>query len=236
MDIKSFLKYLLLVFVFVFGVQVLSYFEENSDVTTTLQVYNPTNDTIPVYLTLNPNGKDWVQNVNGIFDIISNDTLQGMFLLPPKTLVEYDSQKAISGNISFFYAPLNCPFPAPTLYEFCLNNSNTISKAQETCDISCVFGVSSIGSISFSGGGVWNSGGNDTITYIKNDSLYKNTGLKGVYPYGCTTCTGRSGMVDCENKQRYENVNKNSICNIQRDANNSGGIVKITYIRSLYKN
>ena len=200
---------------------------------TTLQVFNPTNDTIITYLTIDNNGSSWITNVNGIFGIKSSNNLQGKFILLPNELVSYTSQKPFSGNISFNNPPLNCPFPAPTLYEFTLNNYGIITKAQETIDISCVYGVTTIGQFTLSNGGVWNSGQNDTIKTIKNNLLYKNTGVAGVYPYGCTTCTGRSGMVDCSNKKTYENTNTKNICNVQRDARNSGGIVKITYLKSI---
>ncbi len=200
---------------------------------TSIQVYNSTEDTIVAYLTLNDNGDDWKCDVNGIFGIKSKNKLQGAFRMLPKQKMVYTPNLPIAGNISFLHPPLNCPFPAPTLYEFTLNNYLTTSKAQETIDISCVFGVTTLGSISLIGGGTWNSGQNDTIRIVKNDSLYKNTGLKGVYPYGCTTCTGRQGMLDCENKKKYENVNTKSICNVQRDASKSGGIVRITYISNL---
>lgn len=198
---------------------------------TTINVENLSNDTITAYLTIDDNGSSWVSNVNGIFGIESNNNLQGSFIIVPQQKFSYTSNKPFSGNISFNNPPLNCPYPAPTLFEFTLNNYGTISKAQETTDISCVFGVTSIGSISYSGGGIWSSGQNDTIYKIQNDSIYKNTGLKGVYPYGCTTCTGREGMVNCNNKKTYEKVNKKAICNIQRNASKSGGQVNISYIK-----
>lgn len=199
--------------------------------TTSIIVHNSSKDTITAYLTLNNNGDNWVSNVNGIFGITSTNNFQGSFTLLPGESKTYKSLKPIAGNISFNNPPLNCPFPAPTLYEFTLNNYGTIAKAQETFDISCVYGVTSIGSISVSGGGVWNSGQNDTITKVQNDTLYANTGRPGVYPYGCTTCTGRSGMVDCSNKQKYENTNTKGICNVQRNAKASGGSIKISFIK-----
>ena len=203
----------------------------NSKDFTTIQIENLSDNTITAYLTLNDNDASWVSDVNGIFGIKSDEKLQGGVILIPKQILSYTSDKPIAGNISFNDLPLNCPYPAPTLFEFTLNNYGTITKAQETTDISCVYGVTSIGKITYSGGGIWNSGQNDTIRKIQNGSIYKNTGLKGVYPYGCTTCTGRDGMVDCNNKKRYEKVNKKAICNIQRDASESGGNVKISYIR-----
>lgn len=198
---------------------------------TTLKIENLSKDTITAYLTLDDNGKDWISDVNGIFGITSDEKLQGGVILAPNQVLSYTSDKPIAGNISFNQLPLNCPFPAPTLFEFTLNNHGTVNKAQETSDISCVYGVTSIGKITFSGGGVWNSGQNDTVYTIQNDVLYKNTGLKGVYPYGCTTCTGRSGMISCSNKKKYEKVNKKSICNIQRDASKNGGYIKISFIK-----
>lgn len=203
---------------------------KNNKNLTTLQVSNPTSDTVIVYLTLDENGSDWVEDVNGIFGIVSNKKSQGAFILLPKKTVSYKSKKPFSGNISFFDAPINCPFPSPTLYEFCLNNYKTIKDAQETVDISCVYGVTTIGSFTLEGGGIWNSGQNDTIKHIQNDLLYKNTGKAGIFPYGCTTCIGREGMLKCSNQKKYEKVNLKNICTVQRDSKNSGGTVTITYI------
>lgn len=200
---------------------------------TTLQVFNPTKDTITVYLTLNANDSNWVTNVNGIFGIKSSNNLQGFFVLLPNKKVSYTSKKPIGGNISFNNPPLNCPFPAPTLYEFTLNNYGTVDKAQETVDISCVYGVTTIGKFTLFNGGYWNSGQNDTIKTIQNKTMRNNTGISGVYPYGCTTCTGSSGMVNCGNKVPYDQPNTKPICNVQRPSKNNGGIVLITYLETL---
>lgn len=199
---------------------------------TQLQIKNGSStDTVTVYLTLS-GGADFVSDVNGIFGIKSDNKLQGSFQLNPNDSLSYacPSDKAISGNISFWNPPLNCPYAGTTLYEFTLNNSGTVEKAQETVDISCVAGVTSIGSISFSGGGNWTDNvNNDSVTYIRNKELYQNTGLSGVFPYGCTNCTNTQGAPDCTGHPDYATPNTNKLCNVQRNAEQSGGKVTITY-------
>jgi hypothetical protein len=200
---------------------------------TTLSVANTNqNDTVLVYLTINAS-EGYVSDVNGIFGITSDNKTQGSFYLNPNDTLTYScpKDKAISGNISFWSPPLNCPYVGTTLYEFALNNEKIAVNSQETVDISCVAGVSSFGSISMSGGGDWTDNFNKApITLIENDSLYKNTGISGVFPFGCTNCVNQEGAPDCEGRPAYATPNVNNICNVQRNAKNSGGTVVISYI------
>lgn len=207
----------------------------DSKSTTVLTVKNQNpNDTVEVYLTLN-GGDGYVSDVNGIFGITSSNDTQGSFYLLPKDSVTYTAPvgKAFSGNISFWSPPLNCPFEGTTLFEFTLNNSLIDSNSQETIDISCVAGVTCIGSFDLNGGGAWgdNYQSND-IKHFQNDSLYHNTGISGVFPYGCTNCINTEGAPVCNNSpSQFANPNLNKICNVQRNAKNSGGNVIISYIR-----
>jgi len=196
---------------------------------TLLRIKNSNPDTALVYLTLG-GGAGWVSNVNGIFGIVSTNLLQGSFKLAPNDSLDYSTPDslAIMGNISFAYAPVNCPVGI-TLYEFTLNNAGTVNMAQETIEISCVAGVSSLGRFTLYGGGTWEANQNYmNVTTIYNDSMGKNTGLVGVYPYGCTNCTNTAGMPTCITNP--ETPQTQNICNISRNANNSGGIVKIEFL------
>lgn len=198
---------------------------------TTLEIHNESQtDTVLVYLTISP-GKGFVSDVNGIFGISSTKKTQGAFYLDPGATVKYEyAGLAISGNISFWQAPVNCPYPGITLYEFTLNNKGTVKKAQETFDISCVAGVTTLGSITGKGGGAWTNGRGDTVVTVQNGPLYTNTGLSGVFPYGCTGCIDTSGATKCKGSAAFAKPNKHNICNISRDASLSGGSVRITYI------
>ena len=195
--------------------------------TTLLRIKNSNPDTVLVYLTLS-GGKGWVSDVNGIFGIVSTyNNLQGSFMLAPNDSLDYTTPDSLglSGNISFGYAPVNCPVGI-TVYEFTLNNAGTVKYAQETAEISCVAGVNSLGKITlYEGGGKWEANPNYMdVREIHNDSIGKNSGLVGVFPYGCTNCTDTAGKPDCVTNP--EKPQSQSICNISRDANKSGGAVK----------
>lgn len=186
-------------------------------------------DTVLVYLTL---GKKtgFKANVNGIFGI-KNDInhLQGSFYLAPKDSVVYADPKGvpIQGNISFLVAPDNC-VPV-TLYEFCLNNEGTILNAQETVDISCMSGVNTYGSIDIIGGGNFTDNyKNSNVRSIKNQNIYKNNNISGVYPFGCPYCVNNKDMPSCITNPSIPN--EHNICQIQRNSKSNGGIIRINYI------
>jgi hypothetical protein len=205
--------------------------------TTGLEITNTSRtDTVLVYLTLNSTSK-FVNNVNGIFGITSTDTLQGNFYLDPLKTVSYTSTKPLSGNVSFHQPPTNCPYIGTTLYEFTLNNAGTVSKAQETVDISCVAGVSSRGQILLTKGAEWTDNVDKTpIKTIENLSLYHNTGISGVFPFGCTNCINTKGTPKCKATPTFATPNTKNLCNVQRSADSSGGIVRITYIEEVSSN
>jgi len=205
-----------------------------ADSTTTIVKVKNTNanDTVLVYLTIG-DGSGYVTDVNGVFGIKSSNKLQGSFYLNPGDSVSYvcPKDKGISGNISFWNPPVNCPYPGITLYEFTINNKGTVVNAQETVDISCVAGVTSIGIIELSGGGNWTDNhGNDSVTFFQNNTLGGNTNISGVFPYGCTNCVNQGGAPDCTGHPPYSTPCTKNICNVQRNANNSGGTVTISYI------
>jgi len=201
---------------------------------TTVQITNSNSDSVLVFLRLGVADTSWVHDVNGIFGIYSSVTTQGSFWLQHNDTLSYTSAKPIQGNISFWHEPNNCPYPdsAITLYEFTLNNLGTVTNAQETVDISCVAGVSSIGSITMQDNGQWTDNFHSyPITKIQNLTLYNNSNIPGVFPYGCTNCVNHDGAPDCEGHPKYAKKNTHNICNVQRNATKSGGIVTITYIR-----
>lgn len=193
--------------------------------TTTVTVKNSSDTTITVFLTLGGTSK-WVQNVNGIFGITGSGS-QGSFILNPGDSSVYTPKKPIQGNISFAYPPINCPVGI-TLYEFCLNNYGTVKDAQETVEISCVAGVSSVGRFTLMGGTAWSATTlYPTVTTFSNSTMGNNTNLVGVYPYGCTNCTNTAGMPTCiTTADTPDSVN---ICNVQRFAKGSGGNVRIEF-------
>ena len=200
---------------------------------TTLKVKNSSASDVQVWLTLG-NVDGFVTDVNGIFGITGTG-LQGSFTLKASEELEYTSEKGISGNLSFGTAPINCPtgtYPnGVNIFEFCLNNSSQAGSPQETIDISAVAGVHSLLKATLSGGGTWNAGTAHTeIASFENAELYSNTGLVGVFPYGCDNCTSSDNPPSCPGHPAYETPQSEPICNIQRDATNSGGTVTVEFI------
>lgn len=205
---------------------------------TTLIVENKNKHPIDVYLSLgavpDKDTSKWIQNVHGIFGI-TQFGVSGKFTLQPNEKLKYTppAQKALQGNICFGRKPINCP-SGTTLVEFCINNQFTVNDAQETCEISCVAGVSFLTSVEFKGGGVWSANltGLDTIKMIHNDLIGRNSGLPGVYPYGCDNCTASFNPPKCT-KGKNEKPQKQAICNIQRNALNGGGYLKINFWKKI---
>ncbi len=203
---------------------------------TTLKVKNSSANDVEVWLTLG-NVDGFIIDVNGIFGITGSG-LQGSFTLHAGEELEYIPENGISGNLSFGTAPINCPtteFPhGVNIFEFCLNNESQSGSPQETIDISAVAGVNSLLKATLSGGGEWNAGTAHTgITSIENASLYSNTGLIGVFPYGCDNCTSSDEPPFCEGHPEYETPQSEPICNIQRDAVNHGGSVTVEFLGSI---
>jgi hypothetical protein len=179
---------------------------------TSLVVKNSTSDTVLVYLTL------------GI-----KKGFQGTFFLMPNDSVSYTDYKSIpiQGNITFWEAPQNCV--NVNLFEFCLNNKGTVKNAQETVDISCMGGVNVIGSITLQGGGKWTDNyKNHNVTRIQNNKMYQNNDISGVYPLGCPYCVTHIDKPRCVTKP--SEPNKHNICQVQRNADQSGGTVTVTYL------
>jgi hypothetical protein len=204
---------------------------------TSMTVYNHSKDTVLVYLTLgttpgcvrNVNEVDWVQDT-----VQGQRGLQGTFLLMPgDSTVSYNSDTlGFNGVLSFNFAPDNCPSPSYTnginQFEFIINNSFQAGNPQETVDISCVHGVNGVIRVNLSDSN-WNAG--PTIPMVQSfaNTMDKNQlGIAGVFPFACTHCTDYIGAPTCI--PLPQPVNKTAICNVQRNANNNGGTVKVIWL------
>jgi hypothetical protein len=113
-----------------------------------------------------------------------------------------------------------------------LNNNFQASAAQETIDISCVAGASALIVFAMSGRGGWNAGNSQpNVAQFANKALGQNTGLVGVYPCGCDNCTSRNKPPRPLSPPvpAYEECQVHPICNVHRDAGNSGGTVEVIF-------
>lgn len=200
-----------------------------ADSKTEFTLVNSTEDSVLVFLTLSgyPDADSvlYVQNVNGIFGCTQTG-LVGSFWIPSQDTVSYTSSKWFSGNVGFGTQPMNCTTTAwPTgsnPFEFNLNNG------QESIDISAMGGVNCILSVDLIGGPQWQASPSyPDVRSFHNDSMWKNTGLIGVYPYGCTNCTNDQGKQACQTPS--EKPNSEPICTPTRSANVHGGQVLVKF-------
>lgn len=204
---------------------------------TLMTVYNHSKDTVLVYLTLGTT-QGCVQNVNEvpwIQDTIAGQRgLQGTFVLMPGDSTECYGGDSLgfNGVLSFNYAPDNCTSPSYTnglnQFEFIINNAFQAGNPQETIDISCVHGVNCVIRVNLSDSN-WNAG--PTIPMIQSfaNTMNKNfIGAAGVYPYGCDWCDSIHSPPSCIPLPQPHQ--KAAICNVQRNANNNGGTIKIIYL------
>jgi hypothetical protein len=211
---------------------------------THLTVTNDTDAPVQVYLTLGIVG-GCAQNVT-LNDVpfVTNrvNANQGSFKLAPHDSVTYTAppHTCMSGNFTFGGPPQNCPdrgqFPnGMNLAEFTLNNATQAANAQETIDISGVYGTNAHLRFQMSGGGDWNDGAGQhhNIADFENRGLTDSIGISGVFPYGCDDCTRRtSPTITCPgpNVPPFPDVcDPTHICNVQRDAATSGGTVQIVF-------
>ncbi len=246
---------------------------------TTLRIYNGSNNTVTAYMQIvspdqqspNPGYLTSVQQVpfkppvNLCYDgpvkpvgtIPTNQVDQGHFDLAPGklTTITLPVGNAMSGNISFGAAPVECPggssetfavvVPPPpstpngvNFARFTLDN-NTPSfgpGSQETLDINCAYGVNSsiqIDMYSAAGTSPWSTdkGGPTNVTQILNQPLgtqnnSKNVNKVGVFPPGCEACTSNNDDSGCWG---YWPPSSKSICLVHRPASGSGGNVMVTF-------
>lgn len=196
---------------------------------TQLVVVNKGKDSVLVYLTLSgypTNDSVHVKDVFGIFGIKQHG-LVGSFFLASGDSASYISTKWLSGNISFGGQPINC-FSEAWLtgvnpFEFNLNND------QESIDISAMGGVNCILQVELIGGPKWQASSKyQDVRYFYNDSMWRNSELIGVYPYGCTNCTNTEGKQDCQTPN--EKPNSEPICNPTRAKGAHGGTVRVSFL------
>ncbi len=197
---------------------------------TELSVVNKSKDSVLVYLTLSGYPKsdsaNYLQNVNGVFGITQSG-LVGSFYLGASDSVSYTLVKWLSGNISFGAQPINCfteQWPTGiNAFEFNLNNP------QESIDISAIGGVNCIMTVNCYSGPNWQANPSfPDVRYFFNDTLYKNTNLVGVFPYGCTNCVNDQGKQPCVLKP--ELADSARICNPTRSAGSTGGKVVVHFL------
>lgn len=203
---------------------------------TRLVVYNDSRDTLLVYLTLGSvSGCVWdVREVEWIEDTVSGQLgKQGTFVLMPgdSTAAYGGGGLGFNGVLSFGYAPDNCASVSYTnglnQFEFIVNNGFQEGEPQETVDISCVHGVNCVIRVNL-GGAEWNAGVLSPIESFANTMNRNEIGIAGVYPYGCDVCVGSKNPPSCIKLPQPSQ--KQAICNVQRDASMSGGLVQVRYL------
>jgi len=196
---------------------------------TELKIINMSSDSITGYLTLSGYPESDTVHVKDVYKIfgIKERGLVGIFHIAKGDSVSYISTKWLSGNISFGGQPINCFSEVwPTginPFEFNLNND------QESIDISAMGGVNCIMQIELIGGPKWQASPKyPDVRYFYNDSMWRNSGLIGVYPYGCPNCTDTIGKQLCQFPT--EQPDSEPICTPTRSANVRGGQVIVKFI------
>jgi hypothetical protein len=206
---------------------------------THLEIANRSLHAVNAYLTLGTT-PGCVQDV-GLLTL--SDGLKFSYLLPYMCVVHLPSKAStrvivpeglgLNGNLCFGTWPLNCPTPdlpeGVCLAEFIINNGGCQPDGQETVDISCVCGANAFLAFELSAGDWTSNGGAIPVQIIANTTRFQNTGLVGVYPYGCDNCTSSDNPPDCVGQQP-DQVNALPICNVQRPAlGNDGGVVRVVF-------
>lgn len=205
---------------------------------TLMKIYNRTNDSVLIYITLGATD-GCLQNaldIPFIKDTVPGQRgLQGWFtLLGGDSTCAYAPEKlGYNGVVSFNYQPNNCPSPAYpngiNQFEFILNNSYQGEYAQESINISCVHGVNCIILADAITSNPFNAGPTYTNVECFSNRLDRNAlGIAGVYPYGCDTCTGSKTPPSCI--PLPQPAQKASICQVQRNASLSNGLIKVSYL------
>ncbi len=206
---------------------------------THLEVTNSSPSSVLTYITLGAT-PGCVQNVllldlsDGIV-LTPLHPLMGNFELPAGATVKISAPEGLglNGNFSFNTPPLNCPCPefpeGVNLAEFIINNGFQ-ENGQETVDISCVCGANAFIEFTLSESDWSSNGGAIQVAEIANGTRYNNTGIPGVFPYGCDNCTSSDAPPTCVGRHP-EYANAEPICNVQRPASgNLGGTVRVDFL------
>ena len=205
------------------------------DTTTRIRIVNESNKPVVVWVTLGATD-GCLQHITEIPYITDSVApLKGYF-----TLQAWDSTAdyapvgmGFNGQLSFNTPALNCPtqqFPeGVNIFEFIVNNSFQSGIPQETVEISCVAGVNCLIQGTLSGGSAWNASSMyPSVSMIYNRGKFDNSGLIGVFPYGCDDCTASVAPPACAKNDRDKQ--KYPICTVQRNAVGAGGgLVRVAY-------
>jgi hypothetical protein len=214
--------------------------QDSTDTLTQLQIINATDTPVVVWITLGAT-PGCLQNIKQIpFITDSTAPLQGWFTLGANdsTPVYAPAGMGFNGNISFNTPPLNCPTPTFTqgvnIFEFIINNSFQGANSQETIEISCVAGVNCFIKSYLSGGNPWNASDSfPDVDSMYNAGINDNSGLVGVFPYGCDVCTGASKPPACTPPTNDSDKQTLPICTVQRNAVGAGGgLIQVLYLGS----
>jgi hypothetical protein len=210
----------------------------DASISTLMKIYNHSKDTALVYITLGatPGCLQSAISIPFIQDTISGQRgLQGFFLLNPgdSTIAYAPDSLGYNGVVSFNFQPNNCPtseYPnGINQFEFILNNSFQGVNAQESINISCVHGVNCVIRVDAITNNPFNAGPTFTnVQSFANTMDRSSIGIPGVYPYGCDTCTGSKNPPSCITLPQPKQ--SASICQVQRNAIQSGGLIKIIYL------
>lgn len=193
---------------------------------TTVKLTNQTNEDVKTHITLGAT-EGCVQDVTTLvfsdpsIVVISEYPLKGYFIHKAKTSVYVSApdEMGFNGNVSFNTEPQNCkshdlPW-GMNVAEFIVNNSFQASNGQETVDNSCLAGANAVIKFKLSADDWSTNGGQILVKEIVNGMWDKNTGLIGVYPYGCDDCTASVAPPECVGLHP-KFVQKEPICNVQR--------------------
>ena len=211
-----------------------------TDSITKIRIVNNSDTAIRVYLTLGT-VSGCLQNISYVqFVTDSISQLVGSFMVRPHdSTIDYAPYDAgFNGNLSFGSQPLNCPNKAYpkgiNIFEFMINNSFQSGNPQNTVDISCVAGINCYIKTYLTGGNNWNASSDyPDVDSIYNCALGCNSGLVGIYPYGCDACIGRNNPPSCVTSD--SDKQKKPICNVQRNAIGSGGgLIRIVFEGNCY--
>ena len=206
---------------------------------TLIKLTNNTSEDVNTHITLGAT-EGCVQDVTTLvfsdpsITVISEYPLKGYFVHKANTsvYVAAPDEMGFNGNVSFNTEPKNCkshelPW-GMNVAEFIVNNPFQAPYGQETVDISCLAGANAL--IKFKMDATdWttNGGAITSIQEIVNGMWDQNTGLIGVFPYGCDNCTSSNNPPACVGLQP-QFAQAEAICNVQRPCDdNQGGVVEV---------
>lgn len=209
---------------------------------TTVKLINSTDQEVKTYITLGAT-EGCVQDVTTLtfsdpeITIIEEIPLRGYFIQKPNsaTYVAAPEGMGFNGNVSYNTSPQNCSsheLPhGMNLAEFIINNPFQGIYGQNTVDISCVTGANAKILMTMTADD-WTSnyGAITHVKSIENKFYNDNTGIVGVYPYGCDNCTSSDNPPACVGKHP-QYANSEPICNVLRPCEeNEGGEIHITLL------